>query len=165
MKYYISILMFMLMATSISAQEHEGGKREYKREGKKEKRGKKDSRMEAKKIGYITEELDLSSEEAQKFWPIYNDFQNKMKAFREESKENRRNEGEFTDAEAEVFLNNIFEQEQEILNLKKDYYKNLESALSKAKIAKLFTIERKFREKLYKSIKRKMNRKDKSKEK
>ena len=49
-------------------------------QGFKEKKGK----VKALKIAYITEELDLTTEEAQKFWPIYNAFDDKQSELRHE---------------------------------------------------------------------------------
>lgn len=160
MKNYISILAFLILASGAYAQEHEGGKKGEKRKQKSERR---DSRMEAKKIGFITEELELSSEEAQKFWPVYNEFQEKLKSLREETRKKGRSDKDFTDEEAEVFLNTIFEKEQKKLDLNKMYFKKMETAISKSKIAKLYTIEHKFRDKVYKSIKRKMQERGKDK--
>ena len=160
MKNYISILVFLILATGVAAQENEGRKDDGKRKQKSERR---DSRMEAKKIGYITEELDLSTEEAQKFWPVYNEFQEKMKSLKEETREKGRSEKDFSDAEAETFLNTIFEKEQKKLDLQKMYFKKMETAISKAKIAKLYTIENKFRDKVYRSIKKKMKERQKKK--
>lgn len=41
-------------------------------------------RVQAAKIGFITEKVSLSEEEAQKFWPIYNDYQqNRGKIYHE----------------------------------------------------------------------------------
>ncbi len=158
MKNYISILAFLILATGVTAQEQKERKEDKKRKQKSERR---DSRMEAKKIGYITEELDLSTEEAQKFWPVYNEFQEKMKSLNEETRKKGRSDKDFNDAEAETFLNTIFEREQTKLDLKKTYFKKMETAISKAKVAKLYTIENKFRDKVYRSIKRKMNKRQK----
>ena len=160
MKDYISILAFLILATGVTAQESEGKQDGEERKQKSERR---DSRMEAKKIGYITEQLDLSTEEAQKFWPIYNEFQDKIKSLKEETREKGRSDKDFTDAEAQTFLNTIFEREQKELDLKKNYFKKMEAAISKAKIAKLYTIENKFRDKVYRSIKRKMKERQKGK--
>lgn len=160
MKNYISILAFLILATGATAQEHQGRKGDGKRKQKSERRG---SRMEAQKIAYITEELELNAEEAQKFWPIYNEFQGEMKSLRAETKEKGRSDKDFTDADAEIFLNTIFEKEQKKLDLKKMYFKKMETAISKAKIAKLFTIENIFRDKVYKSIKRRMKEREKGK--
>ena len=40
--------------------------------------GKMQERIKAQKVAFITERLDLSSKEAQKFWPIYNAFEDKV---------------------------------------------------------------------------------------
>jgi len=44
------------------------------RPGKEDRREK----VDALKVGFITKKLDLSSEEAQKFWPVYNKFQDDL---------------------------------------------------------------------------------------
>lgn len=153
MKKYISILAFLILTTGVMAQEHEGIKNDGERKHKSERR---DSRMEAKKIGYITEKLDLSTEEAQNFWPVYNEFQEKMKILKEETRKKGRSDKDFSDAEAETFLNAIFEKEQKKIDLQKMYFEKMESAISKAKIAKLYIVENRFRDRVYRSIKRKM---------
>ena len=40
------------------------------------------NRLEALKIAYITNKLNLSPEEAQKFWPIYNQYSLELKVAR-----------------------------------------------------------------------------------
>lgn len=39
------------------------------------------------KIAFITKQLSLSSEEAQKFWPVYYDFSDKARKIRQEQKD------------------------------------------------------------------------------
>ena len=41
-----------------------------------QERGKE--RIKAYKTAYITQELDLSSKEAEKFWPVYNEYDKKI---------------------------------------------------------------------------------------
>lgn len=153
MKKYIIILIVAIVAIGAQAQDVKDDKVDRKRKHKSERM---ESRIEAKKIGFITEELELTTAEAQKFWPIYNEFQKEIKSLKEETRQKGRSDKDFSDAEAEVFLNTIFDKEQNKLDLKKEYYKRMESAISKAKIAKLYTIENKFRDKVYRSIKRRM---------
>ncbi len=42
--------------------------------------------IEARKVAFITSELNLSPEEAQVFWPVYNQAQAERKALREKHK-------------------------------------------------------------------------------
>lgn len=51
--------------------------------GKKEGNGGWHDRMKAEKIAYLTSAMDLTSSEAEKFWPIYNEAEaEKMKGFK-----------------------------------------------------------------------------------
>ena len=50
------------------------------KEAKKEK-------IKALYVAFITKELNLNEEEAQKFWPVYNLYQSELKAVRKERKE------------------------------------------------------------------------------
>jgi len=43
--------------------------------------------IEALKVAFITKELNLSAEEAEKFWPLYNNFSEEIKKARIENKE------------------------------------------------------------------------------
>src|SRR6476659_7744714 len=40
---------------------------------------KKAEKIQALKITFITQKLELTSDEAQKFWPIYSQYENEMK--------------------------------------------------------------------------------------
>lgn len=132
-----------------------------------DRRNRMERRIESKKIGFITNELDLSTEEAQLFWPIYNEFYSKMKAIREESKslfEENKNIESKSDDDAIALINIIFDKEQEELNLKRSYYQKFEKAISVKKVARLFLLEKRFRTEILKTIKEKMKgRKNKRK--
>ena len=47
----------------------------------------KRKKIEIQKIAFITKALDLSSEEAQVFWPVYNNFSDEMKTIKERRRE------------------------------------------------------------------------------
>ena len=79
MKRIISILAIMaVMTCSMSAQggqprgpQKDGAAKEQKGPDKKAVM----ERVKAQKIAYLTDKLDLSSQEAEKFWPVYNKVQ------------------------------------------------------------------------------------------
>jgi len=72
MKTHKMIFLFVLLTTSFSfAQPLLKHKKEQ---------------IKALKVAYITEELNLNSEEAAKFWPLYNAFEDKQKEFKQEKK-------------------------------------------------------------------------------
>jgi hypothetical protein len=48
-------------------------------------------RLESAKIGFLTQKLDLSPREAEKFWPVYNQYQKELKALAKELNERQNN--------------------------------------------------------------------------
>ena len=80
MKYIHTILIALLLSSTLFAQ---GTGRKMKREKRQEKM---ESRIESQKIAFITQKLDLTPTEAQLFWPIYNEYQTKMKEIRQQNK-------------------------------------------------------------------------------
>ena len=65
MKQILSVAACLLMAVPLFAQPQGGRPSE-------EQRKKEFERIQAEKIAFITQELDLTPEEAQVFWPVYN---------------------------------------------------------------------------------------------
>jgi hypothetical protein len=49
-------------------------------------------RIEALKIAYITKKLNLSTDEAQKFWPIYNKYMDEIRKTRVDARLNKAKE-------------------------------------------------------------------------
>jgi Spy/CpxP family protein refolding chaperone len=58
--------------------------------GKAELQGEKKENIEAMKIAFITNKLELSPEEAQKFWPVYNQYNEKLKDLRKKRRQDER---------------------------------------------------------------------------
>jgi hypothetical protein len=71
---YLSVLLIMGLVLQESAMKAQP------------ERGDRKSQLEIQKIAFITKKLDLSVVEAQKFWPVYNEFEKK----REEIHKSRR---------------------------------------------------------------------------
>jgi hypothetical protein len=84
--------------------------------------------VEPLKIAYITRKLNLSTEEAQKFWPIYNDYMKEIRQTRLESK----------GSESEIAA------EEKILNIRKKYNAQFANALPPAKVNQFFHSEKEF---------------------
>ncbi len=87
------------------------------------------NRLEALKIAYITKRLDLSPEEAQKFWPIYNQYAEELKRARQDAIRNNKSEIELDEA---------------LLNVRKKYSVLFNQALSPQKIDIFFKSEKEF---------------------
>lgn len=106
-------------------------------------------KIEAVKVAFITQELALTPEESQGFWPIYNELRDKIKAIRKgDTKLDKVDLSSMTDAELEkAFLEDLTNDEQEIA-LKKEYFQKLKKVIPVRKIVQLRKIEVEFRRRL-----------------
>lgn len=103
------------------------------------------------KTSYITDALDLTQDEAEKFWPVYNKYTDKIQnaKFQLESQffRNIRNSGgidAISEEKAVEILNASIELEQEISHEKVEMMKALTKVLPAKKIIKLQKAERDF---------------------
>ena len=108
-------------------------------------------RVQAMKVAFMTNKLSLSPEQAEKFWPIYNEYQEKQTQLKRAFRKNK-NINLISDDEVEQFINERFKLEEELLNLKKDCYQKLKSAISIRQIANIGKAENEFKATLLKEM-------------
>jgi hypothetical protein len=117
--------------------------------------GGKAEKIEALRVAFITRQLDLTTEESQKFWPAYNEYLDKLKAARREF---RAVPKIFTtDKEAQEFLDAELLLKQRELNLYKEYYERFKKILPIQKVALLRQAEEDFKKELLKQLQGKSN--------
>lgn len=113
--------------------------------------------VEAMKIGFLTDRLQLSPEEAQKFWPVYNQYTAELDKLRlsrhKNMKEAKEIMDEMTDANAEKFVDDEMAFRQEELDIQKKYHPQFKKVLSAKKVAKLYRSEEDFKRKLLEMLK------------
>ncbi|MBL7817422.1 MAG: hypothetical protein JNL70_20615 [Saprospiraceae bacterium] len=109
------------------------------------------NRVEARRIGFITQRLNLSPEESQQFWPIYNQYTEKMKQIRTSVKLDKPLE-DMSDADAEKLIMSEMDKQSRELELRKEYYQKLKKVISPKKIAKLYKAERDFKAEMLKQL-------------
>jgi hypothetical protein len=109
-------------------------------------------KIEAARIAYITDQLQLTPDEAEKFWPIYREFAERRREIRQELREaNRKSDPEQTDQEA---VDQHFKAKQKELDLEKDYSGRLLKVISAQKLRSLPQAERRFRQMILDQIQR-----------
>lgn len=106
----------------------------------------KREKIESLKIAFITKKLDLSPEDSQIFWPVYNQYQKEIgdlillrRAARKDS-----------DPDA---IDEDLDIEGKIVDVRKKYRKEFARVLSPEKINQFYQAEREFREELIKQLK------------
>jgi hypothetical protein len=107
------------------------------------------------RVAFITKELNLSSKEAQLFWPVYNEYQDKLESLRAtRRKENKKLALEtMTDQEAEQFIDAETDFKVSEANLQKQYYNRFKQSLPLKKVALLIKAEEDFKRELLKQLK------------
>ncbi|CAN5592215.1 hypothetical protein BH10BAC3_BH10BAC3_31240 [soil metagenome] len=96
-------------------------------------------RIEALKIAFITKQLQLSSQEAEKFWPVYNGYEAEMKSMVRDHRQKNGSE---------------IELEEKILGMHKKYKPVFLKVISEDKFDKLMAAERTWGEMLRKELQR-----------
>ncbi|MBL7825236.1 MAG: hypothetical protein JNJ57_01305, partial [Saprospiraceae bacterium] len=112
---------------------------------------RRDERLANYRAEVFSRVLRFSSEEAQGFWPIYNEFLDRREQLQQDMKAQKQ-EDQMSDAEVEEQIKRYFDKKQRELDLEKDLYQKLRKVLPSRKIAKLPFAEREFRESLVKKL-------------
>ena len=103
------------------------------------------------RIAIFTEVLQLTPEEAQTFWPVYNRYLAQKEDVRKSGKPAKPLDS-MSDAEIEDQLKRHFETQARILELDKQLVEDLRKVLPVRKIAKLNNAEKEFRASLLKKL-------------
>ncbi len=147
MKKLLVIIAFIsFISGKVTAQEEDGH----------------NDKVEALKIAFITEKLNLSSNEAKVFWPVFNEFNGEQKKIRAKMKENVltfKAKSSPSDQDASKFISDQLGLKQAELDLQKKYVSEFKKVLPEKKVALLLTLEQEFKQQLLQRLKE--NRRDK----
>ena len=116
----------------------------------------RNEKIKTLKVAFITEKLDLTKTEAEKFWPIYNDFDEKMHEFREKSAEKRKEKepDSLTENEAKKLLDDMMKIDKQKNELHNQYINDLLKIIPATKVIKLFRAEHDFNRKMFEEFKK-----------
>ena len=104
-------------------------------------------RIRAAHAAYITERLELTPAEAEKFWPVYREYGEKRRALVQQMRD-ARDRG--SDEKSLLELDLQIKQQQ--LDLEKDYSGRLQKIISAEKVLKLRQAEADFRKMVLRQI-------------
>ncbi len=113
----------------------------------------KHDKIKALKTAYITEKLALTPSEAEKFWPVYNNFDDKFHDLRKKERSEifqKLHDGldNLNDAEANALIDKSLSFESEELALRKQMIAELRNVISPKKIIILKKVEDDFKREL-----------------
>ena len=95
---------------------------------------KRQEKIKALYVAYITQELNLTADEAQKFWPVHTQFENELKTVKSDMPE--------------------LEKQQAVLNIKKRYQADFNRILNPKRCEHFFRINGEFKRKLLDRIRK-----------
>lgn len=116
--------------------------------------GARISQLDNAKIAFITSRLTLTQDQAQRFWPLYNEFVAKRRELNRSTRLLRRdadNPG-LSDAQLRDNFTQDFALRQQQLNLEKDYFEKTQKVLTLRQVAQLYQAERDFTKEVLKRV-------------
>lgn len=106
--------------------------------------------IRAQRGAYITQRLNLTSQEAAHFWTLYNEYQEQQKTINQSF--NRGGNRPQSEVEAEDLIQRFFQKEQDLLNAKKEYFRRLQEKIPASKLVLIPQAEREFRRNLLEQL-------------
>ena len=106
-------------------------------------------KIQAKKVAFFNEKLQLTPEESEQFWPVYNDYSNRKNLINQQrnslmayyiQNENNLNEKEMTET-----LEKILDFQRQETALMENYTNKFRQFMSDSKVIKIFVTELQFR--------------------
>ena len=109
----------------------------------------REDRIRAYKTAFITDKLDLSSEEAERFWPVYNKYQDQLEAVRKEERQEItsvvKDFDDISDDQANYMIDKGMEYAKRRVQLQNQMVDELRVVISPKKVLKLRRVEESFK--------------------
>jgi hypothetical protein len=116
--------------------------------------GSRNTEIEAYKVSYLKEKLELTPEESKIFWPIYTAWTNEQSALRQERRQRMisfRKSTEIedlSDTEVQTLITNELNFKQRDLNIERKYYNKLKTSLPIKTVGKYYRAQETFKREL-----------------
>ena len=111
--------------------------------------------IESYRIAFLTQKLSLTPEEAQRFWPVFNQFTAEMKALKANRVSNRDMKNDIqnqSDKDVEKMVDGEIATRQQELDVVKKYHTQFKQVLPIKKVAILYRAENEFKKELLDKI-------------
>ena len=116
----------------------------------------KKEKIESFKVAFITQKLNLTTKEAQLFWPVYNEYLDKIEALKNARKKELRsaniNIDTYSDKDLELMLDNEFLSKEKEVELGKEYFNKFKTVIPVKKVILLYKAEDEFKRELLRQI-------------
>ena len=114
---------------------------------------RKGERIHALKVSFITNKMELSSDQAERFWPVYNKYEQDVRTTRKQYlTQGKARNRKMTDAEARQYVENNLDFQEAVIDLKRRYKEQFLKVISAQQLANLYTAEREFKQMLIQKL-------------
>lgn len=100
---------------------------------------KAEEKIKSLEVAFISRKLDLTPEEAQKFWPVFNEYKKEIRKIHQEHRKNPNAD--------------VLEMEQNLINTRKKYRDQFTGVIGQARMNDFFKAEHQFKAVLLNKIK------------
>ena len=114
----------------------------------------KEDKMLSIKIAYITEKIELTSKQSEKFWPVYFELEDKLRAINKQ----KRNFDNLSDEQLKEALMQQFKDEKRKIEIKESYINKFLDIISIRQLYNLYKSEKSFKRELIKRMNNKPRR-------
>jgi hypothetical protein len=91
----------------------------------------KEEKIQALEVAFISRKLNLTTEEAQKFWPVYNEYKKDMR--------------QIVSVREQKGQTDIIDLEEQLIGVRKKYKDRFSDAIGKPRMNQFFKAEKEFR--------------------
>lgn len=118
--------------------------------------GRRDERIEAYRIAFLTRRMALTAQESQSFWPVYNQYQGELEKVRQEARGKnqaiRQSMLSGSDGEVEKLLDELVALRRKEYEVSQKFHGEFKRVLPIRKVAILYQAEQEFRKELIQAI-------------
>jgi hypothetical protein len=113
------------------------------------------NKIETLKRAYISEKLELTVAEAEKFWPIYNEFDAQREAIRKSMRASNKKlkDGTASEKETLALIDEVNQKRKDEIDLESKFLRDVMPVLGARKVMKLTQIQKDFQRELMKRMK------------
>ena len=145
-KKFIFLLLISMVSLAAGAQNRPGG--EHFRE-----------KLRAQKVAYLSAKVQLTEDEAVKFWPLFFQYEKELYSKRLEILDDVRLNN-ISDQEADKTLDNFIAFKENEFAIEKKYISKFKTILPSTKVLKIMHYDHQFRQELLERIKKRMEKKN-----
>lgn len=103
-------------------------------------------KIRAIKVSYITDKIHLTSEQAARFWPVYNRYDDELRNERRRIRQQIMKEKNLTEDDARKYIHDNLAYQEKKVELKKKYKDELLKIITPQQLAELYQAEQGFKQ-------------------